>query len=121
MGQAGTRGGYPRNYRRNSQPVSAHRGGGLMCAVYIIRCGVSGPVKIGHASNPQQRLADLQVGSWEILRIIRLFKGSFPEEAALHAKFSDLYIRGEWFHFSRLMMGNVGLAQIYIEPYQAKP
>lgn len=71
-----------------------------------------GPVKIGHSHDPETRLGQLQVSHWETLRIIRLFKGAEADEAALHLRFFDLHIRGEWHSFSRAMMGEVGLVEI---------
>lgn len=81
-------------------------------AVYMIRAGESGPVKIGHSTEPEMRLSQLQVCHWETLRIIRLFEGGEPEEFLLHERFIDLHIRGEWHSFSRAMMGSVGLVEI---------
>jgi putative transcriptional regulator len=80
--------------------------------VYLIRCGENGPVKTGHSADPVFRLGQLQISHWEPLRIIRLFHGDEAEEAALHARFADLHIRGEWHHFSRAMLGDVGLVEI---------
>ena len=80
--------------------------------VYMIRAGETGPVKIGHSNDPIGRLVELQVGHYEKLRIIRLFDGGEAEEATLHVRFADLHIRGEWHAFSRLMLGDVGLAEV---------
>ena len=80
--------------------------------VYMIRAGEHGPVKIGHSFDPAFRLGQLQISHWETLRIIRLFEGAEAEEVALHEKFADLYIRGEWHHFSRAMLEDVGLVEI---------
>lgn len=77
--------------------------------VYMIRAGESGPVKLGCADDPYHRLGELQVAHYERLRIIRLWAGSYVEEALLHVRFSDLHIRGEWFAFSKAMLGEVGL------------
>jgi DNA-binding XRE family transcriptional regulator len=85
-------------------------------AVYMIRAGESGPVKIGHSYDPEIRLGQLQISHWEKLRIIRLFEGGEVEERYLHDRFSDLYIRGEWHSFSRAMLGDVGLVEICPEP-----
>lgn len=77
--------------------------------VYMIRAGESGPVKIGHSTDPQARLAALQTAHFERLRIIRLLVGGEAEEAALHLRFADQHLRGEWHSFSRLMLGDVGI------------
>jgi DNA-binding XRE family transcriptional regulator len=89
--------------------------------VYMIRCGENGPVKIGHSADPAFRLCQLQISHWETLRIIRLFHGDEAEEAGLHARFADLHIRGEWHHFSRAMLGDVGLIEIVDAPPAPTP
>lgn len=89
--------------------------------VYMIRAGEHGPVKIGHSHDPEIRLGQLQISHWETLRIIRLFEGGEAEENALHARFSDLYIRGEWHHFTRQMLGDVGLTAIELEAEKPLP
>jgi len=80
----------------------------------MIRAGENGPVKIGHSVNPIERLSNLQMGHYETLRIIRLFEGGAEEEAALHVRFADLHLKGEWHSFSRVMMGDLGLIEMPI-------
>lgn len=69
--------------------------------VYLIRAGASGPVKIGWASDPHKRLAQLQSGNHEQLRLLDC--DQFPVEDAreierdLHQTFAAQRIRGEWF------------------------
>lgn len=77
----------------------------------MIRAGLSGPVKIGRAWNPEKRLLAIQGTHYEELRFMRLFHGGKGEEASLHRKFSALRIRGEWFHFTDDMLGDVGLLE----------
>lgn len=81
--------------------------------VYMIQ-GESriGPIKIGHSTDPQYRLCQLQVSHWETLRIIRLFDGEQAEELMLHKQFLDLHIRGEWHSYSQAMLRDVGLVEI---------
>lgn len=86
--------------------------------VYGIRAG-EGPIKLGHTTDPTKRLGELQVACWEKLRILRLWEGGLAEEAMLHIRFADLHIRGDWFAFSRLMLSDVGLVQIAIQPKNA--
>lgn len=81
-------------------------------AVYLIRAGENGPVKIGKADEPKLRLIDLQCAHYERLHLLRVWEGGEAEEKALHLRFGDLRIRGEWFGFSRLMLGDVGLREI---------
>ena len=80
--------------------------------VYLIQAGERGPVKIGKADNPAERLANLQVAHWKLLRFLRLFDGSEREESMLHNRFEASRIRGEWYAFSRGMLGDVGLAEL---------
>lgn len=81
-------------------------------AVYLIQAGGLPIVKIGKANCPVTRLAQHQTGHWETLKIIRLWVGDHAEESMLHRRFSDLHIRGEWFSFSKAMLGDVGLVEI---------
>lgn len=83
-------------------------------AVYMIRAGENGPVKIGRSQYPYSRVRSLQVSHWETLKIIRIFAGEEDEESKLHSMFSDQHIRGEWHHFSLAMLGDVGLADMPI-------
>lgn len=69
---------------------------------YFIRAGAEGPVKIGIAANPHERLRGLQTAHYEDLRIIRLMRGNV--EAALHYHFREQRIRGEWFTFDNRML-----------------
>lgn len=66
--------------------------------VYVIGPD-GGPYKIGRASNPEGRLRDLQVGSYETLQIHHLFEtdDSMALEALMHSRFKEYRIRGEWF------------------------
>lgn len=89
-------------------------------AVYAIQAGDNGPVKLGYG-NAEARLADLQIAHWQELRIIRLWEGGEAEERILHARFADLRLRGEWFSFSRAMLGDVGLTVIAVPDRRREP
>jgi hypothetical protein len=78
----------------------------------MIRAGDNGPVKIGTSNQPFERLIALQTAHYEKLRIIRLFEGGEAEEAALHVRFADQHLNGEWHHFSRAMLGDLSLTEI---------
>lgn len=71
--------------------------------VYLMRQGgATGPIKIGVARDPDGRLKNLQTGSPRTLRIIaRLPFESRMEalemERALHAKYKEFRLKGEWF------------------------
>jgi hypothetical protein len=80
--------------------------------IYIVQVGQNGPVKIGRTKNPMSRIKDLQVMHFEQLRIIRLFWGESLEEHHLHSLFLPYRIRGEWYNYHPIMMGDVGLVPI---------
>jgi hypothetical protein len=74
-------------------------------AVYFIQAGgPNGPVKIGKADDPIQRLRDLQVGNHEPLRLIHVVRGGVEREADIHGMFKPLSGRKEWFRFSSKML-----------------
>lgn len=69
--------------------------------VYLIQAE-SGPVKIGIANDPSRRLSDLQTANYELLTLMYRIECNSPEQAlmverALHERYSDQCIRGEWF------------------------
>lgn len=72
------------------------------CHVYFIQATAGGPVKIGLADDPQVRLNQLNTGSDEELRILRVFgfhtrQAAFDRETYLHRRFKHLNVRLEWF------------------------
>src|ERR1043166_2341981 len=73
-------------------------------AVYFIRVGQDGPVKIGRANNPTQRLIDLQVSHYEELRLIRTVPGNKGVERWMQQRFAADRIRGEWYRFDPAML-----------------
>ena len=67
-------------------------------AVYFIRAGESGPVKIGYATNVAQRLVKMQSDAADDLFVIGVdAAGSKETEREYHARFATEKIRGEWF------------------------
>jgi hypothetical protein len=85
-------------------------------AVYFIRAGKDGPIKIGHGSNPERRLRNLQTGTHAVLEIVAVIAGGEHEEAQLHARFARSRIRREWFEPSPDL-----LALIAEHPYSSAP
>lgn len=67
-------------------------------AIYFIRAGEDGPIKIGKANNPTRRIFNLQIGHPEKLHLLAVIDGSDSAESDLHAKFSSSWLRGEWFN-----------------------
>ena len=80
--------------------------------VYMIRAGQHGPVKIGYSDEVTLRLVKMQADNHERLQILRLFEGGEADEAVLHERFSDSRLHGEWFGFTKQMLGDVGLVEI---------
>jgi len=70
--------------------------------IYFIHAPEVRRVKIGFSTDPESRLASLQVGSPVELRLIKLIRGNRNEEARLHFRFRDKRLDGEWFDESVL-------------------
>lgn len=86
-------------------------------AIYIVRVGSSGPVKLGYAANPKQRIEILQVGQPAHLNVLRVMEGCRQFEVALHRHFAPLRIRGEWFAYSEEMLDDLD----FLRPTSADP
>ncbi|MDV9201703.1 GIY-YIG nuclease family protein [Streptomyces sp. Wh19] len=67
--------------------------------VYLVGAVEARPVKIGTASNVAARLRDLQCGSPVRLHVMWQTRGGRDLELALHQRFSDYRVHGEWFDF----------------------
>jgi DNA-binding transcriptional regulator YdaS (Cro superfamily) len=76
-------------------------------AIYMVRAGDSGPVKLGFAVDPAHRIAALQTGMPHKLIVLRTMDGSRSFEAALHRHFDHLRVCGEWFTHSNEMLGDL--------------
>lgn len=83
-------------------------------AVYFIRAGAWGDVKIGVANDPLARLKQLQTGIATKLRIIRVVEGDREAEKMLHERFKHARKVGEWFSFNEAMLGEIGLPDLPI-------
>jgi len=79
--------------------------------IYFIQAGEDGPVKIGRAVNPVERLSVLQTGNWSDfrLRAALTVDDDTEVETSLHKMLSRYRIRGEWFRFNVVV--NIALAQ----------
>lgn len=65
--------------------------------VYFIQAGDGGPIKIGSTTkHPRDRLAQLQCGNAEILRVVKLTPGA-AWESFFHQEFAKYRVRGEWY------------------------
>src|SRR5438045_1216226 len=58
-------------------------------------------VKIGYARCVGARLQDLQVSHPEELILLGVIAGSRAKESELQARFAHLWVRGEWFRYTR--------------------
>lgn len=66
--------------------------------IYFIQAGDAGPIKIGFTSGcPLDRMANLQTGSPDELRLVAHARGTQEDERELHKRFAHLRMRGEWF------------------------
>lgn len=77
-------------------------------AVYLMRMGASGDVKIGVAKAPLVRMRQLQTSLPVKLRLIRVLDGGHDLERALHARFAANRKAGEWFAYTPEMAGDLG-------------
>lgn len=65
--------------------------------VYFIQGVHGGPIKIGLAQDPEQRLKSLQAGCPYLLRITHTIEGGRRRERQLHLRFAECRLGGEWF------------------------
>jgi hypothetical protein len=70
--------------------------------VYLIRETLSGHDKIGYSGNVSKRHKGIQVDNPNLLELLWHTPGDRALESALHDRFKDRRIRGEWFDFSGL-------------------
>lgn len=71
-------------------------------------------VKIGFATSWRKRLHSLQIGNPEELKLYALIRGTQDEEKALHERFADRRIRGEWFD-------HLGTVKAYLTELRSNP
>jgi T5orf172 domain len=66
--------------------------------IYFIRAGQSGPVKIGYTECAvEKRVACLQIGNPEPLRLLHVCSGGLDREQWIHRLFDHARVHGEWF------------------------
>lgn len=63
--------------------------------VYVIRCGYR--VKIGFTKNIAQRLHSLKTANHRPIELLTSWPASQADEKALHVRFAELRVSGEWF------------------------
>ncbi|MGP3737941.1 GIY-YIG nuclease family protein (plasmid) [Streptomyces sp. GDS52] len=70
--------------------------------IYVISLDDSQVVKIGRGSDPEKRVAQLQIGSPAPLILQWVHEGGEELENHLHAVFQEYRLRGEWFDLTPL-------------------
>lgn len=86
----------PDYYRRLRLKQFKEAGG----AVYFIRAKTGGPVKIGFATDVDDRLRALQTSHHSELELVNAIGGSYADENALHERFKAYRLKGEWFRLT---------------------
>ena len=72
---------------------------GVRGYIYFIGCARARAVKIGFTqSDPERRVKALQTGCPAELELLAYTPGTIDEEQRLHAAFTPLAMRGEWFY-----------------------
>ena len=66
--------------------------------IYFIQVENKGPIKIGYAKKPEQRLKTLQIGNHKKLNLIAVIPGEPPLESKIHRDLKDFKRNGEWFN-----------------------
>lgn len=96
------------DYIESAECETGTGGGGR---VYFIEAVGSGRVKIGFTQgDPKQRLSDLQVGSHDELRVVRVIEdANQDDERRIHGRFSKLRRNGEWFELQGELAEFIGV------------
>lgn len=76
--------------------------------IYFVEAGDH--IKIGYAKDWQSRIASLQTGHHQTLRVIGAVAGNISDEQALHRRFRYLRSRGEWFRKSHDLLDYIARA-----------
>lgn len=71
--------------------------------VYFVEDSSSGLVKVGFTINPRSRFSTLQSEAGAPRQMLRLVPSQLSGESALHRRFRECRVRGEWFRPDRSM------------------
>ena len=85
-------------------------------AVYFIRDAERLEVKIGYSYSPERRMKALQSGHRRPLQLLKTLPGARAEEAALHRRFKEYKIWGEWFHLTGKLARFIGRKRPPVKP-----
>lgn len=70
--------------------------------IYFIQAGSQGAIKIGWAKDPAKRIRTLQTSQHQKLKMLGAIPGTLKDEQALHRRFADARLNGEWFDRSKV-------------------
>lgn len=65
--------------------------------IYAIQAGKGGSIKIGFSASPENRIRELSTGVPHAIKPLGVMEGTVQEERALHKRFYEHHVRGEWF------------------------
>ena len=66
--------------------------------IYFIQVENNGPIKIGRAIDPKDRLKKLQIGNHKKLNLIAVIPGKSALESKIHSDLKEFRRDGEWFN-----------------------
>lgn len=85
------------------EAIDMWQAAGVKQFVYFVQ-DATGPVKIGTAVDPQQRLALLQCGNPRPLELQAIIPGDRATESSLHSRFWEHRMVGEWFGLEDIIL-----------------
>jgi DNA-binding XRE family transcriptional regulator len=85
--------------------------------IYFIQAGKGGPIKIGHTRNPITRIESIALATAATVIPLSVVPGERGDELGLHAAFSHLRIKGEWFTPARDLLDYIAS----LPPYRRTP
>lgn len=88
--------------------------------IYFISDAISGYVKIGLSEDPWKRIAKIQSDCPGELSVLSIIDGGEAEEAALHARFGNCRIRGEWFRPDSALADHIATLPPAIHPRHSR-
>ncbi|HYE12188.1 MAG TPA: GIY-YIG nuclease family protein [Patescibacteria group bacterium] len=75
--------------------------------IYFVQGENGGAIKIGYTKDVESRLKALQTGYPDTLKVICLLPGNEKKEKALHYKYRNIQLRGEWFKPDNILLNDI--------------
>lgn len=88
-------------------------------AVYFIQCG--NRIKIGKSNDPWKRLAALQTGNPDQLRLLAIAPGNEDFEQGVQEQFSEYRVNGEWYESNGRLMAFIDSILAAFPDLQQRP